>query len=283
MKILLIGANGFLGNNLLETFDGKNYELFTLSYRPSKEDYFCEELKSILLDFKPEFIINTAASQISGDDPHSLKELNSSNVLLNTFIAWGINQFSPMTLLVSFGSYWQYNNNIREPFNAYAASKSAVEAMLEHFVQDGLNVLWFELGDTYGPNDSRKKIVNSIIHSIKTEVPLNMTKGDQYINLVHICDVVDAVVSGMLMFKKKETGSFKKFSIMPSNPIKVKEIIKMLSIILDKDISYLFNLGYYEYSKRERFSTELNFPVLNGWKPKKELKKGLLELLKNNS
>lgn len=280
MKILLIGASGFLGSNLFQEFIIRNYEVSTLSYRQYKEDIFCKNLEIKLVEFNPDFIINTASSQISGDNPESLRELNSSNILLHSFIAWGINNFSPGCTLISFGSQWQYVDSIRKPYNAYAASKSAAEAMLEHYVQDGLNVLWFVLGDTYGPNDPRKKIINSIIETVKTEVPLNMTKGEQCINLIHIRDVIDAVIKGMSIFKKEDKGLFKKFKLMPSKPIKVNEITNLVSIILDKDISYLFNLGFYEYSNRERFSSKINFPMLDSWKPKVDLKKGLIELLK---
>ena len=279
MKILLIGASGFLGSNLLQAFIKRKYEVSTLSYRQYNEDIFCKNLEIKLLELNPDFIINTASSQILGDDPKSLRELNSSNILLNSFIAWSINKFSPDCSLISFGSQWQYVDSVRKPYNAYAASKSAAETMLEHYVQDGLNVLWFILGDTYGPNDPRKKIINSIIETVKTEVPLNMTKGEQCINLIHISDVVDAVLKGMSIFKKEEKGLFKKFKLMPLNPIKVSEIIDLVSIILDKDISCLFNLGFYEYSNRARFSSDINFPMLDSWKPKVDLKKGLIDLL----
>lgn len=279
MKALLIGASGFLGRNLYQAFDDRGYEVAKLSFRPHKEHIFCDNLKSLLLEFKPDCIINAASSQESGDNPKSLIELNSSNILLNSFIAWGINTYHAKCSLITFGSYWQYRNNVRMPFNAYAASKSAAECMLEHYVQDGLKVIWFFLSDTYGQNDTRNKIVNSMVNSIKNETQLNMTAGEQYIDLIHISDVSEAVIKAMNVLNLEKKGSLKRFSLCSFKPIKVNELINIFSKILQKDISYLFNLNYYEYSKRQQFIIEPNFPMVDNWKPNKDLKEGLSELL----
>ena len=76
-KVLLIGASGFLGSNLLQALIDQNYDVISLSYRPQNDIDFCNKLQLTLLELSPKFVINAAASQISGDDPESLKELNS--------------------------------------------------------------------------------------------------------------------------------------------------------------------------------------------------------------
>ena len=47
-----------------------------------------------------------------------------------------------------------------------------------------------ELFDTYGPKDSRNKIVNSAIKSFVNNIDFKMSNGDQEICLLQINDVV---------------------------------------------------------------------------------------------
>ena len=277
-KVLLIGASGFLGGNLSQALIDKNYDVKSLSFRPQNDIDFCNKLQLKLLEFSPKFVINAAASQISGDDPESLKELNSSNVLLPSYLAWGITNFCPECSLITFGSVWQYKEKSL-PYNAYAASKSASEPMLEHFVQDGLKVVFFILSDSYGPNDPRNKIVNLIVKAVQEDKPLKMSGGEQYIDLIHINDIIEAVFAAIAMLSKEKNGVFKRYSLQSSKPVKIIEIINIVSKLLGRNVSYLFNLGYYPYSLRERFFLSSDFPIIDGWTPKKDLEEGLSELL----
>ena len=46
-KVLLIGASGFLGSNLLQALIDQNYDVISLSYRPQNDIDFCNKIRSI--------------------------------------------------------------------------------------------------------------------------------------------------------------------------------------------------------------------------------------------
>ena len=71
--------------------------------------------------------------------------------------------------------------------------------MLEHFVQDGLKVVFFILSDSYGLNDPRNKIINLIVKAVQEDKPLKMSGGEQYIDLIHINDIIEAVFAAIAM------------------------------------------------------------------------------------
>ena len=74
-----------------------------------------------------------------------------------------------------------------------------------------LKVINLELFDTYGPDDSRDKIVNSAIKSFVNNINFKMTYGDQEICLLHINDVVSAINCSISLLSKIE--GYKKYTL----------------------------------------------------------------------
>lgn len=279
MKIIVLGSKGFLGSHIYQALKTSGHELATLSYRPEQDNDFISRLDDVVKSFDPHVIVNAGASQNDKDDPESLHDLSLSNILLPSYLAWAINNYAPKCVLITFGSSWQYFNNEPLPFNAYAATKTAAEAMLEHYAQDGLRAVCLQLYDTYGPNDRRKKLVNLIADSLIRREVLNMSGGEQEIDLIHIDDVVSAVVSVMEMLRKHDNGCLMRYAIRSGKPVSIIRLANIMAKARNLDATEVFNLGFYPYRKRERFELNSNQPIVPGWEPKVELVNGLVELI----
>jgi nucleoside-diphosphate-sugar epimerase len=77
------------------------------------------------------------------------------------------------------------------PASLYAASKQAFEDLLVYFDRRaGLPCASVLLYDTYGPGDGRNKLLAQLIHAAKTGTPLDLSPGEQEIDLLHIDDAV---------------------------------------------------------------------------------------------
>lgn len=72
MRILITGASGFIGTNLLEYFNKKGYQILNVDIQEPKNreqyDFWkqvditnYEELKSVVMDYQPEYIVHLAA------------------------------------------------------------------------------------------------------------------------------------------------------------------------------------------------------------------------------
>jgi CDP-paratose synthetase len=279
LKIIVLGSRGFLGSHICQTLKISGHELSTLSYRPEQDNDFKCHLDSAVKSFDPDVIINAGASQNGKDDPAALNDLSLSNILLPSYLAWAINNYAPKCVLITFGSSWQHFNNEQLPFNAYAATKTAAEAMLEHYAQDGLRAACLQLYDTYGPNDERNKLVNLIADALIRREVLNMSGGEQKIDLIHIDDVVSAVVSVMGMLREHDSGCLMKYAIRSGKPVSIVRLVNIMAEARNLDAAEIFNLGFYPYRKRERFELNSSEAIVPGWEPRIKLVNGLVELI----
>ena len=213
------------------------------------------------------------------DDPEAMRDLSFSNILLPSYLAWAINCFAPKCLLVTFGSSWQFLNDKQEPYNAYAATKTAAESVLEHYALDGLRAVNLQMYDTYGPKDKRNKIVNLIADALIHEEVLNMSSGEQLIDLIHINDVILAIVCAIKVLGHRDNGCAMKYSVRSGKPLSILNLAKLMAQIRGLDYKEMFNLGFYPYHKRERFELNSQLEFVPGWAPKKKLSDGLAELI----
>jgi nucleoside-diphosphate-sugar epimerase len=94
------------------------------------------------------------------------------------------------------GTYWQhYNGANYDPVNLYAATKQAFEDIAKFYAEaSGLRFCTLKLCDTHGPDDTRKKIFNLFQSSASNGEILEMSAGEQLIDILHVDQVVFAFV-----------------------------------------------------------------------------------------
>jgi CDP-3, 6-dideoxy-D-glycero-L-glycero-4-hexulose-4-reductase len=278
MKVI-IGSNGFLGGVIQEKLRiyGENVEC--LSFRPSKKTEFIEKLTNILKDY-PSCIINCGASQVIGDDLLEIEDLTNSNIFLPAAIASLIKKISPETMLVNFGTSWQIDENgAGNPFNAYAASKNAGEAMLDHYALDGVKIVTLRLFDTYGAGDIRKKVVNLIADALISKDQIKMTGGMQSMDLVHVEDVFAAVLRSIEYLSETSEICHHKYFVRSFEILTIKDLIVLMSDVFGGSNLQNFELGSIPYRDRERFVLCKETPTVPNWRAEVDLRDGLKELL----
>jgi nucleoside-diphosphate-sugar epimerase len=278
MKVI-IGANGFLGGMLQNKFRMQGDNVECLSFRPSNKSEFVERLSTVL-SAHPQCVISCGASQAMDDDPLAIEDLINSNVLLPSTIASLIKRQSPETLLINFGTSWQLGENgVIEPFNAYAASKNAGEAMLDHYALEGVKIMTLRLFDTYGAGDKRRKIVNLIADTLVNNTSISMTGGMQCMDLVHIDDVCKAVLRSIEYLSITSERRHHKYFVRSFEMHTVKELIMLMAEIYGSSNLQNFLLGSIPYRNRERFSLSIETPILPNWRAEVGLRDGLNGLL----
>ncbi len=280
MKILVTGARGFLGSHIYKHYVNLGNVVTSYSYRADNDRQARAEIVELIRNIKPDLIINAGASQNGKDDPDAVHELLLSNVALPGYVAWAIKNHAPDCLFITFGSSWQFDDeNDQWPFNAYAASKTAAEDLLTHYAQDGVRMASLRLYDTYGPGDNRNKVVNLIADAMNGRTILNMSGGEQEIDLIHIKDVIAAVDQTKQLLSERADGCLLKYAVRSCQPIQIKEIARIMSEIRDLDVSSMVNLGFYPYRKRERFVLDCKQERVPGWRAEIKLEDGLRDLM----
>ena len=278
--VFLTGANGFLGAKVKLRFEEEGFEVIALS-NPTKFSSISNWLIYVEKEFllkKPTVILNIGSNQSGQDDPEHVLELINSNIVVPTYFASLIKKYQPECQLITIGTSWQFGaNGEYRPFNLYAATKQASDDCLIHYGLDQIKITSLVLFDTYSNDDKRRKLHNLIASAIKNNEALDMTAGEQVINLVHIDDVVDAVYCS---FRKRldsiETG-FKQWAIKSTSNLLVKDLVPIM--LGDNEHDNLLNLGARAYRNREIFQIYENFEIVPGWNPVRDLKNELRKLV----
>ncbi len=283
MKVFLIGSNGFLGGYLYSHYQSLGYEVIKFSYRPDLKIQWISQIETIFENNNFDLIINAGACQEGGDDCDALKRIIDSNILFPASLASIVLKYNPLACLINFGSSWQIDGEGNSfPFNAYAASKSAIEPFYDHFSLSGLRVATLRLYDTYGPNDNRNKIINLIADALIENRELKISPGMQMLDFVYIDDVISAVDSVSRQLGLFTCGTHLKYSIRSHSPVTILDTLNIMRSIVGDDKKDRVEVGGKSYRSRERFKLyQFSLPAPPGWKPKISLVEGLTKIIRD--
>lgn len=207
MNILITGATGFIGKHLVSRLlsDDNNLFITLLSNEVNPfnniigftlDGDYIEKLINFLTTNQVEGIIHLASFVQSGE--HKTNEIVSlldtnvkfSTVLLECAVVAKVKWF------INTGTFWQhYENKDYSPVNLYAATKQAFESIAQYYIETNkIKFVSLHLSDTYGPNDTRPKIFNLWEKIAKTGETLDMSPGEQIIDISHVDDVVESFI-----------------------------------------------------------------------------------------
>jgi nucleoside-diphosphate-sugar epimerase len=292
---LITGATGFVGSHLAKRLVQEGWRVHIVSRADSRlpeaeefahvtnhiYDGSTESMVNCVVQAKPDVVIHLASLFLSQHAIKDVNELIQSNVLLGSQLleAMKVNQ---VTYLVNTGTSWQhYNNEDYNPVCLYAATKQAFEAIMEFYVQAcGIKAITLNLFDTYGPADPRPKLFHLLEKAAKSGELLNMSAGEQLIDLVHIDDVVDAYLIAVQRLLEGKVSVHESYAVSSGYPMPLRKLVETYSNATGRSVNV--NWGARSYRFREVMTTWCNGKSIENWKPKIDLLEGLKKVAKEN-
>tara|TARA_R110000851_G_scaffold66706_1_gene150707 strand:- start:12495 stop:13406 length:912 start_codon:yes stop_codon:yes gene_type:complete len=300
-KILISGASGFVGGNLIKfLLQKKEYDIICISRR--KMDYK-GNIKQIVKDLTQpftldeikilrsvDFIVHLAGtSKISecSSEPRSSIEKNIQ-ITLNLLepLRQSKNNLKKILLLSSAESYGPSVKNkemaecdVKNPINIYGCIKNCIENIfLSYYYNYDLPVAIANTMNTYGPHQSKEKFIPKIIRKIKQGKPVDLhaSENPDKRNYLHIDDLCSAITH---ILKKCKEGE--RYNVISDNFYDNLEIAKIIANILNMRLSY--NLINPTNKTAHHTLSILNGEKLfkTGWAPKINLNDGLKEEINN--
>lgn len=204
MNILVTGATGFIGTNLTRELR-KQHNLFVLGQFEGDPEilnlpgYIMTDdiplLAAYIKENKIEGIIHLASLYLTIHTPQQVKDLVSSNIFFGTAVLEAASLAGCVKWFLNTGSIWQnYNAKAMEynPVNLYAATKQAFVDMAKYYSDVfGIRFCTLKLCDTYGPNDTRKKIFKLFKDNAESGEILKMSPGEQKLDILYITDIIE--------------------------------------------------------------------------------------------
>ena len=288
MKILVTGANGFIGQNLVKVLLDKNYEVHcivransNISNISQKVTIFKynENIDSLIKYFdaqKFDGLIHLASLFLATHTKDDISNLISSNIKFGTELLEAC-KISDVKWFINTGTFWQnYENEDYNPVNLYAATKEAFENIAKYYIEtSNLIFTTIKLNDTFGANDTRNKVFNIWNKISKSGEILDMSAGEQIIDISYIDDVISAyeVLITHLSSDQKEDFKNKEFVVTNNEKMSLKELSK----VFEEAINTRLNIEWGARPYRER---EVMIPYDKGqtvpnWNQKYTLKEAI--------
>lgn len=296
-RAIVTGASGFIGGRLVERLLADGWHVVAI-VRPSSavaspgddrlalhvHDGGVDGLAALIARVRPDIVFHLASLFLVDHRPDQVQPLIASNLLFPTELV------EAMTLaardhdvparLVTAGTSWQhFGSDDYRPVNLYAATKQAFDALLA-FYHDArsLSVVTLKLYDTYGDGDPRRKLLAILRDALASGEELAMTPGDQWLDLSHVDDVVDAFVHAAQLVVAAPAPLHDAY-LVTGDRLTLKQLVTLVGEVSGRPLSVTF--GGRPYRVRE-----VMVPVeagddrrLPGWSARRRLAQGLVEYL----
>lgn len=289
---LVTGATGFIGSHLVKRLHEIKWDVHIIKRANSNLDTLepiknkvhfhiydgtVQSLLKAVSDVRPDTVFHLASFFTAEHEAKQINDLIQSNIQFSTHLleAMTVNN---VRMLVNTGTAWQhYQNQPYSPVCLYAATKQAFEAILKYYSEvNGIDAITLKLFDTYGPNDTRKKLFNLLDEHSRSGKVLGMSGGDQLIDLVYVDDVIDAYLCAANLLRKKNTNHEMSYCVTSGSPIKLKDIVQRYCQHLGKTVN--INWGVLPYRRREVMIPWSTGTVLPGWTLKVSLDEGFSKM-----
>jgi len=287
MKIFITGATGFIGKHLVNFLKKDNQITINLygdektPFEDSVKTYKLNENKpSEAIEFmqKEKFngVIHLASLYLTTHTPEQATKLIDSNVRFSTYILECAAQ-AKVKWFINTGTFWQhYKNKDYSPVNLYAASKQAFESIAQYYWETNkIKFCTLKLSDTYGPNDTRPKIFNLWQKIAETGETLDMSPGEQIIDISHVDDIVSAfaLLANHLSNNHPEVNNGDSFAVKAEKRYTLKELAKIFEESTGKKLN--INWGERLYRDRAVMKPWENGDIVPEWKQKHSLKNNI--------
>lgn len=285
-RCLLTGASGYIGSRLAARLVAECWEVH-VALRPDSRLGSLAQLGGALVEHRfdgttqgmielvaraaPDTVFHLASLFLAQHRSEDIGALIDSNVRFSTQLleAMAVNR---VRRFVNTGTAWQhYRDQDYLPVNLYAATKQAFEAILDYYVDaHGFAAATLALFDTYGPGDPRPKLIPLLWKAARSQQLLEMSPGEQLIDLVHVDDVVDAI---MLAQQELAAGppAHARYGVSSGRPLPLRELVAAFERATGTSLPIAW--GGRPYRSREVMQPWTRYTPVPGWAPTRSFEK----------
>ncbi|MBY0244863.1 MAG: NAD(P)-dependent oxidoreductase [Sphingobacteriaceae bacterium] len=283
-RILITGATGFVGwhlakrlavNNTVYCVVRKSSNLVKLEKISNINfiyyDGNFQHLKSAFTGIYFDVVYHLASLFIAEHQENDIDGLIDSNIKFPTQLLEALFQTQGKINLINTGTVWQnYTESAYDPACLYAATKQSFEDIIKYYHEvRNTNCITLRLYDTYGPDDERKKLFWLLNDLKNTGRTLDMSPGEQKLNIVHIDDVVNAfIIAGRKVLETSKSIN-EVYGVYSDHEYTLQEVVKIFESV--NGCSLNINWGKREYRKREVMRPQYIYLPLSDWKVKIDL------------
>jgi UDP-glucose 4-epimerase len=290
-RILITGANGFIGGYLAEALSSAGSQLFGLGIAgwvfPQNVHPFTGDLRDAPFvqrcvdEVHPDYVFHLAAFKERTPGLESFREAVEVNLIGSLNLCRALQRAGTAQGILAVGTAEEYGHNpvpfvegMREaPVSAYSFSKLCVTNLCEilHRLYE-LPIVVLRPTLAYGPRQNVDMFLPALITALVHNRPFPITPGAQTRDYVYVTDIVEAMLCSVLT----PAAFGQVLNVGSGESVTIAELALNIERILDR--TGLVQIGAVEYRPREVMDyavcTRKTSEVL-GWTAKVPFQEGL--------
>jgi len=296
-KILITGATGFVGKNLIPRLYDSHLKTSLVSllnldnnnaaamYNKYAEiiniDLSDKNYKKKIKDFNPDIVLHMASYLTSKDDEESIKKLIDANIEFGTNVLDSLTGTN-VRYFINIGTFAEYLYNDGNLTSAYlyAAMKTAFRFIIDYYSRklgfSFINIIPYTI---YGGHDTQKKVIDYIISSLDAKEAVGMSGGEQILDFIHVFDVADFLIELLLNINKIKEHKIE-FYVGTGKGTTIRELAEIIEKIFNKTVNIKWGaLKYRPMDVMQAIAHTATAKEKLNWKAKISLEEGI-QLLK---
>jgi nucleoside-diphosphate-sugar epimerase len=288
-RAIVTGATGFLGSALARTLIDAEWDvhvihraspasasaLAELSDRGAQVHTYTDlvDVRGMAADLGESTAFHLATHYLRDHTPSDITPLIAANVEYGTHLLDGLaGSGSRVVAAMSFFQYW---SGAPATNSLYSATKQAFGDVAAFYrEQRGLDIREVVLYDTYGPDDTRDKLVPSLVTAARSGRPMALGNPEQLIDLTYVADVV----AGFLAAAREVPGP--RVALRAAEPIRIVDLVAAVHEAVGTASPVTFDAAR---PVNDLVTVAGDWPPPLGWEPQTTLDVGLRSIVETAS
>ena len=247
-KALVTGATGFVSGQLVRRLVADGWEVTAL-VRDTDAALPCRKVAwpttgdraaGVFTEIAPDICFHLATRFQPTHTADDVVALVEGNVTLAALVGEGAAAV-PSCQVVYTASYWQhFEGAAYAPTSLYAAMKQAGADVLRYYAECAeVPVTSLTLFNTYGPGEAANRITSLLIRSAIEQTALDLSPGEQLIDLLHVDDVVEALL-GCDRTADPTAPLWRDLSVRSHSPVTLRQLAERVGHAVGRDPAVRF-------------------------------------------